>query len=72
MKVENSSKCMYTRNTADIPLKWKDLRNADITPNRRYTRSVADIPKLTEIERKTYKEKYLNRIIYSKINRRYI
>ena len=46
MKVENSSKCMYIRNTTDIPLKWKDIRNADITPNRRYMQSIADIPKL--------------------------
>jgi len=49
MKVENSSKCMYIRNTADIPLKWKDICNADITPNRRYMRSIADIPKLAEM-----------------------
>lgn len=35
--------------TADIPLKWKDIRNADIPPNRRYMRSIADIPKLGAI-----------------------
>ena len=40
---------MYIRNTADIPLKWKDIRDADITPNRRYMRSIADIPKLSAI-----------------------
>jgi hypothetical protein len=48
-EVENSSKCICTRNTADIPLKWKDIRNADITPNRRYMRSIADIPELADI-----------------------
>ena len=53
MKVENSSKCMYIRNTADIPLKWKDIRDA-ITPNRRYMRSIADIPKLYAIGRDKY------------------
>ncbi len=26
--------------------KWNDVRNADITPNRNYMRSIADIPKL--------------------------
>ena len=51
MKVENLSKCIYIRNTADIPLKWEDKRNADITPNRRYMRSIADIPMLYAIGR---------------------
>ena len=49
MKEANSSKWMYMRSTACILLKWKDIRNADITPNRGYTRSIADIPKLGEI-----------------------
>ena len=49
MKGENSSKCMYIRNIAVIPLKWKDIRNADITTDRRYMRSIADIPKLAEM-----------------------
>ena len=48
MKVEISSKCMHIRNTAEIPLKWKDIRNANITPNRMYMRSIADIPKLSD------------------------
>jgi len=39
------------RNTADIPLKWEDICNADITPNRRYMRSIADIPKLYAMPR---------------------
>jgi hypothetical protein len=30
MKGTNSSKWMYMRRTADIPLKWNDIRNADI------------------------------------------
>ena len=30
MKEEESSKCLYIRSTANMPLKWKDLRNADI------------------------------------------
>lgn len=30
MKEEESSKCVYIRSTADIQLKWKDMRNADI------------------------------------------
>ena len=34
MKEEESSKCVYIRSTADILLKWKDMR------------SIADIPKL--------------------------
>ena len=47
MKEEESSKCRYIRSIADIPLKWKVIRNADITPNRKYMHSIADIPKLT-------------------------
>ena len=49
MKGENSSKCMYIRNTAGIPLKWKNIRNADIMPNWGDICSTADIPKLSEI-----------------------
>ena len=37
MKEEESSKCMYIRSTANILLKWKDMR------------SIADIPKLGDI-----------------------
>ena len=48
MKEEESSKCLYIRSTTDILLKWKDMRNADITPNQRDMRSIADIPKLGE------------------------
>ncbi len=49
MKGANSSKWMYMRSTADIPLKWNDICNADIIPNRSYMRSIADIPKLYEM-----------------------
>ena len=49
MKGANSSKWMYMRSTADIPLKWNDICNADIIPNRSYMRSIADIPKLSAI-----------------------
>jgi hypothetical protein len=49
MKEANSSKWMYMCSTADIPLKWNDIRNGDITPNWWDMRSIADIPKLGEI-----------------------
>ena len=49
MKEANSSKCMYMRSTADISLKWNDIRNADITPNQDYMQSIADILKLYAI-----------------------
>jgi hypothetical protein len=39
MKGANSSKWMYMRSTADISLKWNDIRNA----------SIADIPKISAI-----------------------
>ena len=45
MKEEQSSKCMHIRSIADLLLKWKDMRNVDITPNWRDMRSIADIPK---------------------------
>ncbi|RCV63634.1 hypothetical protein C5S53_12905 [Methanophagales archaeon] len=45
MKEANSSKLMYMCSTADIPLKWNDIRNGDITPNWWDMRSIADIPK---------------------------
>ena len=44
-----SSRGMYMRNIADITLKWKDIRIADIIPNGSYLRSNADIPKLHAI-----------------------
>ena len=37
------------RNIADIPPKWKNIRNADMTPNLGYIRSTADITKLYKI-----------------------
>ena len=40
---------MYIRNIADIPPKWKGIRNADIMPNWSDICSTADIPKLCEI-----------------------
>ena len=46
---------MYIHNTADIPLKQEDIRNADITQNRRYLRSTADIHKLYAIVSKKLK-----------------
>ena len=58
MKGANSSKWMYMRSTTDIPLKWNDIRNADIIPNRSYMRSIADIPKLYSIYPLTRKEIY--------------
>ena len=42
--------------TVDIPLKWNDIRNADIIPNRSYMRSIADILKLSAIGRQKRKE----------------
>ena len=57
MKTKNSSKCMYIHITADIPLKQEDIRNADITKNRRYLRSTADIHKLYAIMGKRFKWK---------------
>jgi len=48
---------MYIRNIADIPQKWKDIRSADIMPNRSDICNIADIPKLGEtvILRKKHK-----------------
>ncbi len=43
-----SSRRMYIRNTADIPPKWEDIRNADIMPNRSDICNTADIPTLGE------------------------
>ncbi|KAF5429750.1 hypothetical protein C5S36_14790 [Candidatus Methanophagaceae archaeon] len=56
MKRANSSKWMYMCSTVDIPLKWNDIRNADIIPNRSYMRSIADILKLSAIGRQKRKE----------------
>lgn len=47
--VSNKDIGMYMRNTADITPKWKDIRIADIMPNRSDICSTADIPKLYEI-----------------------
>jgi len=44
-----SSRGMYMRNIAGITPKWKDIRIADIIPNRSYLCSNEDIPKLSEI-----------------------
>jgi len=48
-EIGGSSRGMYIRNIADIPLKWKDIRNADIMPKWSDICSTADIPKLSEI-----------------------
>ncbi len=32
-EIGGSSRRMYIRNVADIPPKWKGIRNADIMPN---------------------------------------
>ena len=44
-----SSRGMYIRSTSDILPKWKDIRNSYIPPNWSDMRSIADIPKLSEI-----------------------
>ncbi len=46
-----SSRGMYIRNIADIMPNWKDIRNSYIPPNWDNIRSIADIPKLSEIAR---------------------
>jgi len=40
---ENFIQMKYMRNTADITPYWKDIRNADIPPNRKDMRNTADI-----------------------------
>jgi len=40
----------YMRNIADIISKWKDIRIADIIPNRSNICSTADIPELCAIK----------------------
>ena len=47
-EIRGSSRGMYIRNIADITLKWKSIRNADIMPNWSYMCNTADIPKLYE------------------------
>ena len=47
--IEGSSRGMYMRNIVDITPKWKDIRIADIMPNRGDICSTVDIPKLSEI-----------------------
>ncbi|NQE54596.1 hypothetical protein C5S29_13485 [ANME-1 cluster archaeon GoMg3.2] len=48
-EIEGSSRGMYIRNIADITPKWKDIRIADIMPNRSDICSTVDISKLYEI-----------------------
>jgi hypothetical protein len=62
MKGENSSKCRHIHNIVVIPINWEDRRNADITLNWRYMRSIAEIPKLSEVFEGTLKMKT---ILYS-------
>lgn len=49
MSGAKSSNWMYMRSTVDIPLKWNDILNADMTPNQSYMRTIADILKLGDI-----------------------
>ena len=43
------SREMYIRSTSDILPKGKDIRNSYIPPNWNDMRSIADIPKLSDI-----------------------
>jgi hypothetical protein len=52
-EIEGSSRGMYMRNIANITPKWKDIRIADIIPNRSNICSTADIPELYEIHGRT-------------------
>ncbi len=63
MKGANSTKWMYMRSTADISLKWNDIRNAGITPNGSYMWSIADIPKISAI--------ILGRVVYERLCSRF-
>ncbi|MCW3128834.1 MAG: hypothetical protein N2V75_01845 [Methanophagales archaeon] len=47
-EIEGSCRGMYIRNNADIPLKWKDIRNSYISPNWKDMRSIADMNELGE------------------------
>lgn len=49
MKWANSSKWIIYCNTADIPLKWNNICNVDITSNQNYMRNIADISKISKI-----------------------
>lgn len=40
---------MYIRSTLDILPEWKDVRNADTSPNWDDTRYIEDIPELGDI-----------------------
>ena len=46
-KTSGSSRRMYMRSTADILQIWKDICNADITPNCNDMRSTADMNELS-------------------------
>ena len=48
-EISVSSRRMYKRSTADMVQKWKDICNADITPNWNDIRNTADMNKLYEI-----------------------
>ena len=48
-EISGSSRRMYIRSTADMVQKWKDICNADITPNCNDMRNTADMNKLYEI-----------------------
>ena len=50
-EISGSSRRMYIRSTADMVQKWKDICNADITPNWNDMRNTADMNKLYEIAR---------------------
>ncbi len=48
-EISGSSRRMYIRSTVDMVQKWKDICNADITPNCNDMRNTADMNKLSEI-----------------------
>lgn len=46
---KTSARGRYMRNIADITSEWKDMRIADIIPDRSDICCIADIPELGEI-----------------------